>query len=305
MTPDRRFIVCVAVCSMTLSLTANSLHATDSATKKEVLKSGGLPNGNFPWVLQADSAYIPEENPMSAEKIEVGRLPFTSTLAYRRDDTVACASCHNPYHGFADPGEGSKGVDGALGGRKQSDHHQPSSFQKSSFGTGEREDLEAQAQGPLTNPIEMAMPSHDAVVAKVKGIDGYLPYFKKAFGDPKVNYHTYRAGRSLPTREQLFLGTALTTDIKLVIGPAMSASALRGMELFNHKANCKNMPRRVLTSATRAITTSVSAWLVTTLILGVFVISKVESEKGSFQKLPLYAISQRLPHTCTTDPRRR
>ena len=41
---------------------------------------------------------VPEENPLTAEKIELGRrLFFDRRLS--RDGSVACASCHDPERG--------------------------------------------------------------------------------------------------------------------------------------------------------------------------------------------------------------
>lgn len=39
------------------------------------------------------------------------------------------------------------------------------------FWDGRAASLEEQAKGPLTNPVEMAMPNHEAVMARVKSID--------------------------------------------------------------------------------------------------------------------------------------
>ena len=38
---------------------------------------------------------VPEDNPITAEKIELGRRLFNDRRL-SRDGTVACSSCHNP-----------------------------------------------------------------------------------------------------------------------------------------------------------------------------------------------------------------
>jgi cytochrome c peroxidase len=57
---------------------------------------------------------------------------------------------------------------------------------------GRKTSLEDQATGPLLNPVEMAMPSTDAVVERLKSIEGYRTQFAKVFGgkDP-VNIDNY------------------------------------------------------------------------------------------------------------------
>lgn len=45
--------------------------------------------------------------------------------------------------------------------------------------------MEEQAGGPLLNPVEMAMPSKEAVVAKIAHIPEYQKMFKDVYGDEK------------------------------------------------------------------------------------------------------------------------
>ena len=49
------------------------------------------------------------------------------------------------------------------------------------FWDGREPDVEAQAGGPVLNPIEMAMPSKEAVVTTLKSMDAYVEAFGKAF----------------------------------------------------------------------------------------------------------------------------
>jgi cytochrome c peroxidase len=43
----------------------------------------------------------PKDNPYSADKVALGRLLyFDKRLS--KDDTVSCASCHSPEHGYTD-----------------------------------------------------------------------------------------------------------------------------------------------------------------------------------------------------------
>ena len=45
--------------------------------------------------------------------------------------------------------------------------------------------MEAQAKGPILNPVEMAMPSEKQVVAVLKSMPEYAAAFKKAFPQDK------------------------------------------------------------------------------------------------------------------------
>jgi cytochrome c peroxidase len=209
--------------------------AASGAGKGEVLRSGSW-SMTLPLGLQAGSAYVPDDNPITAEKIALGRfLYFDKRLS--KDMTISCASCHNPFHGFADPAPTSSGVSQKLGGRNS-----PTVinrlFSSEQFWDGRAQDLEFQSHGPLTNPVEMAMGSHDEVVGRVKAVQGYPPLFAKAFGDDKVDLD--RIGKAIASYERTIVaGDSPYDRYQAGDKDALGASAVRGMALFNGKANCK------------------------------------------------------------------
>lgn len=51
----------------------------------------------------------------------------------------------------------------------------------SQFWDGREPDVEAQAGGPILNPVEMAMPSEEAVIKRLNSIEEYPQLFKEAF----------------------------------------------------------------------------------------------------------------------------
>lgn len=123
---------------------------------------------------------IPKDNSMSAAKVELGKqLFFDPRLS--KDGTVSCNSCHNVMAGGEDNRNLSAGVGGKLGARS-SPTVWNAAFQSVQFWDGRAATLEEQAKGPLLNPVEMAMPDHDAVMARIKNIPGYMLQFKKIFG---------------------------------------------------------------------------------------------------------------------------
>ena len=72
---------------------------------------------SYPLGLDAESANIPKDNPLTEDKIKLGkRLYFDKSLSI--DGSLSCASCHIPDKGFADPSQFSKGVGGKKGGRQ-------------------------------------------------------------------------------------------------------------------------------------------------------------------------------------------
>ena len=119
-------------------------------------------------------------NPLTRAKIELGRqLYFDTRLS--SDDTVSCASCHDPEFGFAKDTQFGVGVDGQTGNRNS-----PVAYNRilsgAQFWDGRAASLEAQAVGPIANPIEMGN-THEACVATLKKIPGYAKQFEAIFDD--------------------------------------------------------------------------------------------------------------------------
>jgi cytochrome c peroxidase len=122
----------------------------------------------------------PKDNIGNAHKVELGKQLFFDPRI-SMDGTVSCNSCHNVMSSGTDNRAVSAGVAGKLGGRSA-----PTVFNAAFYSAlmwdGRKTSLEDQATGPLTNPVEMAMPSNDAVIERLKQIDGYSEGFTKAFG---------------------------------------------------------------------------------------------------------------------------
>lgn len=123
---------------------------------------------------------IPKDNPLTRAKIELGRqLYFDARLS--ADGTVSCASCHHPDDAYGRKTQFGVGIRGQQGGRNS-----PVSFNRilsgAQFWDGRANSLEAQAVGPIANPIEMGN-THAAAVATVKKIPGYDIQFAKVFTD--------------------------------------------------------------------------------------------------------------------------
>jgi cytochrome c peroxidase len=215
---------------------AGIVPAADAPAKTgEVVKSGSW-SMTLPLGLQAGAAYIPEDNPMNDAKVGLGKLLYFDKRM-SKNMAMSCATCHNPFHGFADPAATSAGVDAKLGTRN-SPTVLNRLFSAEQFWDGRAEDLEAQAHGPLTNPIEMAMGSHDQVVERIRAVKGYAPLFVKAFGDDKIDID--RITKAIAAYERTVVtGNSPFDRWQAGQKDALSPSAARGMTLFESKANCR------------------------------------------------------------------
>jgi len=180
---------------------------------------------------------IPADNFLTPAKVALGRdLYFDARLSV--DDTVSCATCHDPKLGFADAKPRAVGVQDLVGPRNSPTTLNAALYLEQ-FWDGRAPSLEEQAKGPLINPVEMAMPSHDAVVEKVSGIPEYPPKFAEAFGDDAVTID--RIAMAIASFERTLLVANSPFDRFMYAGEkeALGDAAKRGLELFEGKARCK------------------------------------------------------------------
>ena len=80
--------------------------AVDAKGKKPIIE----------YPLGLDAFKVPADNPLTEAKIELGKqLYFDKRLS--SDNTVSCASCHDPNKGWSNDAAFATGVDGQMGGR--------------------------------------------------------------------------------------------------------------------------------------------------------------------------------------------
>ena len=96
---------------------------------------------------------IPDNNPMTAEKVELGKMLYFDKRV-SKDGTVSCATCHDPKMAWAEHAPTSTGIGSQVGGRN-SPTVINSAYATSQFWDGRAKTLEEQAVGPVGNPIEM------------------------------------------------------------------------------------------------------------------------------------------------------
>jgi cytochrome c peroxidase len=176
---------------------------------------------------------VPRDNPMSAARVELGRqLYFDPRLS--RDDTVSCATCHDPAKGWSNGERFATGVRGQVGGRSA-----PSivnaGYQRFQFWDGRAVELEGQALGPIANPIEMDM-TLDELIPKLNAIDGYRAQFQDVFGSDVT---AEGIARAIAAFERTVLSGDAPYDRHAAgEAEALSPAAQRGYEVFFHHAHC-------------------------------------------------------------------
>ncbi len=219
----------------------SSLEASKEAAK-EAAKPIGAPVP-IAAPLGLPPVPIPADNPPTAETIALGRkLYYDSLLSV--DDTVACATCHTPEFGFTDGKQFSEGVNGQQGGRNAPTVFN-TAYYTTQFWDGRAPSLEAQAEGPVQNPIEMAH-TLEGVEQKLMADSGsdsnfnYRSEFERAFGPGRITYAM--VGKAIASFERTVVSGDSPFDRYLFGGEsdALSDSAKRGLEVFRdpEKGNC-------------------------------------------------------------------
>jgi cytochrome c peroxidase len=179
-------------------------------------------------------AEVPEDNPLTAAKVALGKqLYFDKRLSV--DNTVSCASCHDPRKGWSDGVPASAGVRGRRG-RRNSPSVLNTAYQAFQFWDGRASTLEEQALVPITNPIEMGMPSLQAIEQKLNAVAGYEKQFREVFG---ATVKAENVARAIAAFERTILaGEAPYDRFRAGDKLALSESAQRGLKLFFRKAHC-------------------------------------------------------------------
>lgn len=95
----------------------------------------------------------PWHNPSTPAKIALGRLLFFDPNL-SRCGTVACASCHQPQHGYASTEPIPSGCGGRLGRRRAPSLYNVA-YRRHLFWDGRVQSLEQQALMPVVSPTEM------------------------------------------------------------------------------------------------------------------------------------------------------
>ena len=287
----------VLVIAALLSGCSSPADRTTETSSEEASAGGKLVSDDvtldLPLGLQAEAAYIPEENPLSKAKIELGRkLYFDARLS--RDGTVSCATCHDPDRGFSDGRSVSAGINGQLGGRN-APTVMNRLFSKEQFWDGRAMDLEDQALGPIQNPIEMGHTLPD-MLDTLRGIQGYAKDFEAAFTTPDITEQ--RVAKAIASYERTVLaGNAPFDRYEAGDESAMSESAVRGMQIFNdpQKGNCVTCHAGF--NFTDESFHNIGAGMSKPIPdLGRFGVSKDENDKGAFKTPTLRNIVQSAPY---------
>ncbi len=177
---------------------------------------------------------IPADNPMTPEKVELGKMLYFDTRV-SKDGTISCATCHDPKHGWAENRPTSTGIFGQKGGRNAPTVIN-AAYATSQFWDGRAASLEEQAVGPVGNPIEMGS-SMAETVKRLSKIPEYRRRFKQVFGTGVTEEGFAKAIAAF--ERTVLSGNSPYDRFQAGDKEALTEAQKRGLRIFE-KAGCAN-----------------------------------------------------------------
>jgi cytochrome c peroxidase len=159
----------------------------------------------------------PEDNPLTAEKMELGRRLF-SDRRLSRDSSIACSSCHDPERAFSDGRPIAVGISGRQG-RRNAPALINRGYGRLFFWDGRVSTLEEQVLKPIQDPNEMDLTLPEATA--------------------RTGFPAEEISRALASYVRSILSGDSPFD-RFINGDrgALSPEQQAGLQLFRGKANC-------------------------------------------------------------------
>jgi cytochrome c peroxidase len=197
--------------------------------------------GSSPWHMPWPKMPGLDNNPMTPEKVNLGRLLFFDPIM-SGDNTTSCATCHHPDHGLSDGrarsmGSGGLGAGPLRAGGRELGRNSPTlwncAFNFTQFWDGRAQDLEHQARFPIEAPDEMDQ-DPDELVWELSEIPEYVQLFAEAFPESGEDAVTYEnVVRAVTSFERTLISTDAPFD-RFVQGDenALTPAQQLGFNLF-------------------------------------------------------------------------
>jgi cytochrome c peroxidase len=275
----------LAVCAVAMLSSLIAAPAADAVVSNEY-------KFKLPLGLEESAMVIPNDNPVTVQKVELGRILFFDKRL-SNDNTIACASCHLMQHAFTDGQPVSTGIRGQKGGRSA-----PASFNRvfssAQFWDGRAATLEDQSIGPFTNPIEHGFINYDIMIAKMNKIQGYKTLFLQTFGE---DISIGLVGKAIASFQRTILSGNSPMDRFDQGGEAnaISPAAQRGLILFRDKARCTKCHSGFNLTDEKFHNLGIG-WEDNKVDLGRYMVTKDPEEIGAFKTPTLREIARSAPY---------
>jgi cytochrome c peroxidase len=191
----------------------------------------------YTWEIDATQPppAVPADNPMTDDKIELGRwLFYDRRLSV--NDTMACATCHLQALAFTDARARAVGATGQIHPRGSMTLVNVAYASRLTWANPLLDKLEDQALTPLfgDRPVEMGMTGREQEIVELLQSDArYVELVPRAFPREDDPYSVVSAVRAMAAFVRSIVSYSSPYDDYLRgENSAISASAVRGMDLF-------------------------------------------------------------------------
>jgi len=218
---------------------------------------------------------VPDTNPLTREKVALGRKLFFDTRLSRQG-TLACASCHEPQRAFSDGRTLARGLNGVEGARNA-----PALINRgyggSFFWDGRAQSLEQQALQPIVNPIELGLSEIELerrTGMKAADVTAALASYVRTIRSGDSRFDRYAAGQT----------------------SALTAIEKTGLQIFRGKGGCTSCHVGPSFTDEQFHNTGV-AWRDGRLAdQGRFTVTGNERDRGAFKTPTLREIARTAPY---------
>jgi len=196
----------------------------------------------YQWRLIAGlpKPQVPENNPMSFAKVELGRhIFYDKNLSFNQIES--CSSCHQQQFAFSDNLEKSIGSTGQKHRRNAPALVNIAYNKTLTWAHDGLTTLEQQILLPMfgESPIELGITGHEKEILARFDTPQYKALFEQAFPDKKVSFDLVVKALASFVRSLISLNSPFDRYAYYNQDEAISASALRGMQLFfSEKFEC-------------------------------------------------------------------
>jgi len=218
---------------------------------------------------------VPDENPLTREKVELGRRLFTDRRL-SRDRSIACSSCHDPDRAFSDGRPVAVGINRQVG-RRSAPALINRGYGRVFFWDGRAATLEEQVLQALQDPKEMNMALSEA--------------------SARVGLTSGDISRALASYVRSILSGNAPFD-RFTNGDrrALSSEQQAGLQVFRSKGNCTACHLGPNFTDERFHNTGV-AWRDGSLVdEGRFAVTGTMEDRGAFKTPTLREIARTAPY---------
>lgn len=189
---------------------------------------------NFPEIGPLGPVPVPPDNPVTQAKVELGKILFFDTRL-SGDGTTSCNTCHTPSLGWGDGNPLSRGYPGTQHWRN-SQTVLNSAYYAKLFWAGEATSLETQGNSAVVGNLA-GNGDPMMIEERLRQVPDYVRRFREIFGQDPLYSDALKAistfERVVPISQNVPFDNYMKGKRQ-----ALTPQAVKGMELFQGKANC-------------------------------------------------------------------